>query len=186
MDGGVISQQAIHHLDALQWICGPIRDVHAMQANALNHLEAEDTTVATVRFEDGALGVIEATTAARPDDFEASISVVGENGMAVIGGIALNQIETWQFVVERPGDRDVPKKHSQVVPTGYGLSHGPLLQEIVDRIKSGRSDPPIGGGDTIRTVQLVHALYRSSETGGSVKIADEPLSQRLGKGSRGE
>jgi predicted dehydrogenase len=186
MDGGVISQQAIHHLDALQWICGPISDVHAMQGNALNHLEAEDTTVATVRFAGGALGVIEATTAARPEDFEASISVVGEKGLAVIGGIALNQIETWQFVAERPGDKDVPRKHSQDVPTGYGLSHGPLLQEIVDRIKEGRNDPPIGGDDTIPTVRLVHALYRSDETGGSARMADEPLSQRLGKGSKEE
>ncbi len=183
MDGGVISQQAIHHLDALQWICGRISDVHAMQANALNHLEAEDTTVATVKFENGALGVIEATTAARPEDFEASISVVGENGLAVIGGIALNRIETWQFVTERPEDKEVPKKHSQDVPTGYGLSHGPLLQEIIDRIKVGRIDPPVGGSETIPTVQLVHALYRSAETDGCVRMADEPLSERLGRGS---
>jgi predicted dehydrogenase len=186
MDGGVISQQAIHHLDALQWICGRISDVHAMQGNALNHLEAEDTTVATARFENGALGVIEATTAARPEDFEASISVVGENGLAVIGGIALNQIETWQFVAERPEDKDVPRKHSQAVPTGYGLSHGPLLQEIIDRIEAGRIDPPIGGRDTIPTVQLVHALYRSTETEGPVRMGDEPLSERLGRDSGGE
>ena len=59
MDGGVINQQAIHHIDALQWVCGPVEEVSCMQTNALNQLEAEDTTVATVRFQGGGLGVIE-------------------------------------------------------------------------------------------------------------------------------
>ena len=182
MDGGVINQQAIHHIDALQWVCGSVSDVCALQYNALNQLEAEDTTVASVRFKNGALGVIEATTAARPEDFEASISVVGEKGLAVIGGIALNKIETWRFVEERPEDKSVPEKYSQEVPTGYGLSHGPLLQEIVNRLKEGRIDPPITGGDSVPAVQLVHALYRSNEIHGWVRMDDNPLSERLGKG----
>lgn len=181
MDGGVINQQAIHHIDALQWVCGPITLVNALQSNALNRLEAEDTTVATVKFENGALGVVEATTAARPDDFEASMSIVGEKGMAVIGGIALNKIDTWHFVKERPEDKTIPAEYSQEVPTGYGLSHGPLLQEIVNRLKEGRTDPVITGKDTVSTVQLVHALYRSAEIGGWVKMVDNPLSERLGK-----
>ncbi|MBW2609735.1 MAG: Gfo/Idh/MocA family oxidoreductase [Deltaproteobacteria bacterium] len=182
MDGGVINQQAIHHIDALQWVCGSITDVCASQSQVLNELEAEDTTVAIVKFENGALGVIEATTAARPDDFEASISVVGEKGIGVIGGIALNKIDTWRFVEEKPEDKNVPGKYSQDVPTGYGLSHGPLVQEIVNRLNSGQIDPPITGSNAVPTVQLVHALYRSAEIGGWVKMADRPISERLGKG----
>jgi predicted dehydrogenase len=182
MDGGVINQQAIHHIDALQWVCGPITDVCALQCNALNDLEAEDTTVASIKFKNGALGVIEATTAARPEDFEASISVVAQKGIAVIGGIALNRIDTWQFVEEQPDDPSIPKKYSQDVPTGYGLSHGPLLQQIVDRLKDGLLEPPISGSDSVSTVQLVHALYRSAETGNWVSLAENPLSERLGRG----
>jgi len=182
MDGGVINQQAIHHIDALQWVCGPVTDVCAVQCNAINSLEAEDTTVATIKLENGALGVIEATTAARPEDFEASISVVGEQGLAVIGGIALNKVETWRFVEELPEDKIIPQEYSQDVPTGYGLSHGPLLQELVNRLKEGRIDPLITGGDSVSTVRLVHALYRSAEIGGWVSMADNPLSARLGKG----
>ncbi|MBN1849812.1 MAG: Gfo/Idh/MocA family oxidoreductase [Deltaproteobacteria bacterium] len=181
MDGGVINQQAIHHIDALQWVCGLVTDVNSLQNNALNILEAEDTTVATVKFQNGALGVIEATTAARPDDFEASISIVGEKGIAVIGGIALNEIQTWRFVEERPDDQMIPKMYSQDVPTGYGLSHGPLLQEIINRIAAGRIDPPITGSDSIPTVRLVHALYKSTEIGGWVRMSDNPISSRLGK-----
>jgi len=181
MDGGVVNQQAIHHIDALQWVCGPVKEVSAIQSNALNKLEAEDTTVATLRFENGALGIIEVTTAARPEDFEASISVVGEKGFAVINGIALNLIETWNFVEKIKEDKDVPKKYSQDVPTGYGLSHGPLFQIIVDRLKGGRIDPPIAGSDSIAAINLVHAIYRSVETKQAVNMKDNPVSEKLGK-----
>ena len=74
MDGGVINQQAIHHIDALQWICGPVRSVVAANTNALNKLEAEDTSISLLNFEDNFLGIIEATTAARPRDFDFNFS----------------------------------------------------------------------------------------------------------------
>jgi len=180
MDGGVINQQAFHHVDALQWVCGPIDAVVSAQANALNELEAEDTTVAVVRFKDGSLGVIEATTAARPEDFEASISLVGEKGMAVIGGIALNNIETWSFIEPLDDDSMIPSNCSQEVPTGYGLSHGPLIQSIIDRLEQGSIDPPISGSDVVPTLKLVHALYRSAEVGGWAQMDDNPVSDRLG------
>ncbi len=181
MDGGVINQQAIHHIDALEWVCGPVSEVVAAQSNILNQLEAEDTTVATLKFANGGLGVLEATTAARPEDFEASLSVVGEKGMAVIGGIALNKIDTWQFVETEPEDETIPYKFSQDVPTGYGLSHGPLLQKIIDRLNQGKIEPPISGTDAYYSGRLVHAFYRSVEAGGWVKTNKNLLSKRLGK-----
>lgn len=180
-DGGVINQQAIHHVDAMNWLLGPIVSVCAVSANRINHLEAEDTMVAVVRFKNGALGTIEATTAARPEDFEASLSVVGEKGMALIGGIALNKVETWRFVEPMPDDTEVPSKFSQDVPTGYGLSHGPLLQQVIDALTEGRIDPPVPAKQGIPTTELVHALYRSEELGGWVLLDDKLVSNRLGK-----
>jgi predicted dehydrogenase len=180
MDGGVINQQALHHVDALQWVCGPIEAVIAEQVRTLNDLEAEDTSVALVRFSSGALGVLEATTAARPRDLEASISVLGETGNVTVGGIALNKVDLWDFVEAREEDRRIPEEASQEVPTGYGLSHGPLLQEIVDRLNAGRIDAPIGASDAIPAIQLIHALYRSVEVRGWVELRDHPQSVRLG------
>lgn len=180
-DGGVINQQAIHHVDALNWLLGPVDAVCATTSNRLNRLEAEDTIVATVRFKSGALGTIEATTAARPEDLEASLSVVGEKGMALIGGIALNKVETWRFFEALPEDRDVPQKFSQEVPSGYGLSHGPLLQQTIDSLRVGRTVPPVPAHEGISTTELVHALYRSDELGGWVSLADGPVSERLGR-----
>lgn len=180
-DGGVINQQAIHHVDALRWLLGPVQAVCATTANRLNELEAEDTMIAAVRFEDGALGTIEATTAARPEDFEASLSVVGEKGMALIGGIALNEVQTWRFVEPLPEDENAPAEFSQAVPTGYGLSHGPLLQLVVDALREGRIESPVSAAEGIATTELVHALYKSTETRQWVSLDTKPLSSLLGK-----
>lgn len=180
MDGGVINQQAIHHVDALNWICGPVERVSAAMANRMNDLEAEDTMVAALQFANGALGTIEATTAARPRDFEASLSIVGEKGMAQIGGIALNMIDTWEFMERQPSDESVFAEFSQSVPTGYGLSHGPLLQDIVDRLRAGDLEPPVKARDAVRSVELVHALYKSIEAETWINLCDNPVSARLG------
>lgn len=179
-DGGVINQQAIHHVDALNWLLGPANSVCATTANRLNKLEAEDTMVAVVKFSSGAVGTIEATTAARPEDFEASLSVVGEKGLVLIGGIALNKIETWKFVDSLPEDFDVPENYSQDVQNGYGLSHGPLLQKTIDVLRTGKTIPPVSVEQVISTSELVHALYRSDEVQGWVSLADNPVSARLG------
>jgi predicted dehydrogenase len=182
-DGGVINQQAIHHVDALNWLLGPIDSVCAATANRLNKLEAEDTMIAAVRFRNGALGTIEATTAARPEDFEASLSVVGEKGLALIGGIALNKVETWRFVEPLPEDAQAQSLNSQDVPTGYGLSHGPLLQAVIDSLRAGAITIPVPVDEAIRTTEVVHALYRSDEIGSWVTVADHAVSERLGKAS---
>ena len=119
-DGGVINQQAIHHVDALNWLLGPVDSVCATMGNRKNQLEAEDTMVAILRFASGAMGTIEATTAATKD-VEASLSIIGETGMAVVGGIALNKIEVWDFEKPVHGDEEAKQTHSQEVPSGYGL-----------------------------------------------------------------
>ena len=180
-DGGVINQQAIHHVDAINWLLGPINSVCATTSNRLNKLEAEDTLVAIMRFSNGALGTIEATTAARPEDFEASLSVVGEKGMALIGGIALNKIETWEFIETIEDDKKVPKEYSQEVKSGYGVSHGPLLQTVIDSLKNNCITPPVSASDSIQTTRFVHAIYRSDELQSWVHLKDNPISKRLGK-----
>ena len=184
-DGGVINQQAIHHVDALNWLVGPVESVCSTISNRLNLLEAEDTMVALLKFSNGSLGTLEATTAARPKDVEASLSIVGEKGIAVVGGIALNNVETWDFVDSTPEDKNIKDKYSLDVPNGYGLSHGPLLQSIIDNIKQGIFDSPIPVPECIATSQLIHAMYSSYEVGGWVNLLNQPLSKKLGKVTHG-
>lgn len=183
MDGGVINQQALHHLDALQWICGPVEAVCASATRRANVLEAEDTLTAVLRFASGALGTIEATTAARPVDLEASLTLTAANGSVSIGGIALNRIVSWD--VEGHDEAEVVRRHSREVRSGYGDRHVPILQTMVDAVAGHTSAPAVTATDGAEVIRLIHALYRSVETGGWVRLADDPVSELLGVGSDG-
>ena len=180
IDGGVINQHAIHHIDILNWLFGPIQAVVSSITNRLNILEAEDTHVAIVEFEDGHIGTIEATTAARPHDYEASISVVGEQGMVVVDGIALNKISTWSFINSDSSDKDTPQDHSEEVSTGYGISHYRLLQSIIDGLQGSGESAGVPVSETISTTCLIHALYASYEQKRWVRLDERVLSSKLG------
>lgn len=178
MDGGVINQQALHHLDALQWICGPVEAVCASVTRRANALEAEDTQVAILRFESGALGTVEATTAARPVDLEASLTLTAANGSVSIGGIALNEVVAWR--VDGYDESEVIRKYSRTVRNGYGDRHVSILQAMVDAVGGTRLSPAVTANDAADVTRLIHALYRSAETGGWVQLSDEPVSDLLG------
>ena len=104
-----LNQQAIHHIDALNYLLGPVKSVSSFYTNRINVLEAEDTLVAILKLESGALATFEATTAARPKDLEASLTITGENGEVEVGGIALNKIYKWNFIKKRNSDTEVKK-----------------------------------------------------------------------------
>lgn len=179
-DGGVINQQAIHHVDALQWIMGPIKRVCALKSNRANILEAEDTMVALLEFDDGALGTIEATTAARPIDFEASLSIVGSNGKVEIGGIALNRIVCWKLGENFSQESDIVKKFSEEVANGYGLSHAKVISHIAKCVDEKRQ-PDVSVENSIQSQRLIHSLYLSTEQDRWVYISENAQSALLGK-----
>lgn len=181
MDGGVVNQQAIHHVDAMHWVCGSVKEIVSMQSNQLNKLEAEDTTVALVKFDNGALGTVEVTTAARPEDMDASLTLIGEKGSVTIGGIALNEVSQWKFVDPKPEDADVQERCSVDVPNGYGYSHGPLLTDIMARVNEGNIESPINVESAADTVRLIHSIYRSAEEGYAVETSSNLRSKRLGR-----
>lgn len=179
-DGGVINQQAIHHIDALNWLLGPVSYVCGKGENLLNNLEAEDTFVGVLQMQSGAMVTLEATTAARPRDFEASLSIVSEKGVVEVGGIALNEVTTWDIENCSISESEI-KAASVKVPNGYGLSHMPLLQRSIDSILANENKPVVSLLDAMATTKLVHALYRSDEDGRWVELQSGLQSQRLGR-----
>ena len=180
-DGGVLNQQLIHHLDLMRWIFGPIAKVNCITTKRLNKLQAEDTAAATVKFTNGSLGLIEATTAARPVDLHASLSIVGEKGTVVISGLAMNKIKVWKFLNQtKKKELEIIKKNSQNVPTGYGISHVNYLNLAIKSILSKKIFPPVNAYEAYLTSKFVHGLYKSSEKRKWIFIKSNPVSQKLG------
>jgi UDP-N-acetyl-2-amino-2-deoxyglucuronate dehydrogenase len=179
LDGGVLSNQASHHIDMLEWFMGDVESVHARATTALVNIEAEDTAVATLRFRNGALGVIEATTATRPRDIEGSISIIGETGVIEIGGFAMNEIKHWHFADARPSDHEVTENFSVNPPNIYGFGHQAYYEHVVDCL-NGRGAALVDGLEGRKSLELITALYESIETGMPVNVRFAPKLSRLG------
>ncbi len=179
MDGGVLTNQASHHIDMLEWMMGDVDSVFAISATALVNIEAEDTAVVVIRFRNGALGVIEATTAARPADLEGSISILGEGGTVEVGGFALNKIRTWSFVKRTLTDDEVTEKYSVNPPNVYGFGHQAYYEHVVDCILNNRRTL-VDGLEGRKSLELINAIYESIETGKEVFLRFQPLQCRLG------
>jgi UDP-N-acetyl-2-amino-2-deoxyglucuronate dehydrogenase len=180
MDGGVISNQASHHIDMLLWMMGDVDTVHALGATQLVNIEAEDTAVVSLRFRNGALGVIEATTATRPKDQEGSISILGEEGMVEVGGFAMNVIKTWQFSHSTPEDQEVATKYSVNPPNVYGFGHQEYYAHVVRSILSEEPNM-IDGLAGRKSLELIIAIYESMEKEQPIKLLLSPNHTRLGK-----
>ncbi|MDA9976263.1 hypothetical protein N9F34_05615, partial [Alphaproteobacteria bacterium] len=87
---------------------------------------------------------------------------------------------TWAPVSPVPDDDGVVERYSQDVPTGYGLSHGPYIRDVLERLSEGSVDVAVGVEEGLKTLKFLHAIYASVETGGWVQLADRPVSSRLG------
>lgn len=180
MDGGVLTNQASHHVDLLEWMMGDPVSVYAMTRTALADIEAEDTAVVAVRFKSGALGIIEATTAVRPKDLEGSISILGERGTVEIGGFAVNEMKTWSFVEPEEGDERVMSEFSVNPPNVYGFGHEAYYNHVVSAVRE-QGQNLVDGLEGRRSLELINAIYESVETGREVMLRFDPKHSRLGQ-----
>jgi predicted dehydrogenase len=179
-DGGALTNQSIHHVDLIRHLGGEVKQVNAVMRTLGAEIEVEDTVAASLTFEGNAVGLVEATTAARPDDFEASISIVGSEGLAQIGGIAVNELQAFT------PDPEACAAHSEdflgIKGAGavYGYGHSQIYQDIVAFFRN--STPyPVNREDCLGTLKLLHAFYRSDEAGGWVNVDSDDQSTRLGQ-----
>jgi UDP-N-acetyl-2-amino-2-deoxyglucuronate dehydrogenase len=166
-DGGCLTNQTIHYIDLMTWLMGEIDTVYAQIATRLVDIEAEDTAAVVIRFKDGALGVVESTTATRPNNLEGSVSILGEGGSVVLGGFATNQVDTWAFA-------DVPDEQAEAdasypIDNVYGFGHVALYGDVIEALNSGRR-ALIEGAEGRKVLELLHAIYESAETGREVKL----------------
>ena len=180
LDGGVLTNQASHHIDLLEWMMGNVESVFAKSTTALANIETEDTATVILKFKNGALGIIEATTAARPTDLEGSISILGEGGSVEIAGFAVNKIRTWKFCDQRPEDVEVMEKYSVNPPNVYGFGHVAYYQHVLDCIKNNKPNL-VDGFEGRKSLELITAIYESIETGKEIHLRFHPQKCRLGQ-----
>jgi len=179
MDGGVITNQASHHVDLLEWVMGDVDSVFAKGIKSLADIETEDTAAVIVKFRNGAVGIIEATTAARPEDLEGSISVLGEHGSVEIGGFAVNAMKVWKFDDGLDEESDVLEKFSVNPPNVYGYGHQAYYEHVVESINSEKQHL-VDGLEGRRSLELISAIYESMETRKEVYLRFKPEKCKLG------
>jgi predicted dehydrogenase len=181
-DGGVFTNQASHHIDMLTWFMGPVLSVKAVGITRLVKIECEDTGAAILRFSNGALGVLEVTTATRPKDLEGSISILGEKGSIVIGGFFMNELVTWEFEEREPEDDLVFERYGRN-PEGWGYNLGEYLKGVIHSLEDGRAGL-VDGLEGRKSLELISAIYESIETGNEINLRFQPKKCRLGVTAR--
>ncbi len=173
--GGALMNQAIHTVDLLTWLMGPVVEIQANTATlAHKRIEVEDVATATLRFANGALGVIEATTAAYPGYLK-RIELHGSEGSAVLEE---EDLKAWDFAKKNRSDAAILREMASVKSTGGGAAdpaaighHGHTMQ-FRDVLKAIKSDgtPAIDGYEGRRSVEIILAIYKSAATGRTVKL----------------
>lgn len=170
-DGGCLMNQSIHNIDLLQWFMGPVESVFSYTATHLRNIETEDVAVAVLKFGNGALGVIEAANTIYPTNLEETLNIFGSTGSAIIGGIAVNRIETWRFG-DPEEEKAILSQQEADPPNVYGFGHRELIQDVIHAIKSG-SKPLIDGHEGKKALEIILAIYKSAFSGKPVLLPVE-------------
>ncbi len=167
-DGGALMNQASHYVDLIDWLVGPVESVQAYIATLARNIQVEDTATVGVRWRSGALGSINVTMLAYPKNFEGSVTILGEHGTVRIGGVAVNEIQQWQFADSRPEDKDVAAAN-YVTTSVYGFGH-PLYYENVIKALRGECEPETDGREGLRSLEVLIASYLSARDGRRVAL----------------
>lgn len=177
-DGGALINQAIHHIDILQWFLGDAESVFAYGKNFSNPKAAWDTICASIVFKSGALGSLQVSTATQPRDLEASFLLLGSKGTFEISGKSLNEIRYWEIENNKYETQEITLSKSPP-PDIYGYGHKTLLQNVALNLLEGRGDV-VEGSEAIKSLVLASGILSSIERGEVVKFESFQESSLLG------
>lgn len=166
-DGGAFMNQASHYVDLLDWLIGPVEKVQAMMSTTRD-IEVEDTGVLNVKWRNGALGSMSVTMLTYPQNLEGSITILGEKGTVRIGGVAVNEIQTWQFADERDYDAQIKEANYRTTSV-YGFGHPLYFKNVVD-VMRGKAEPETDGREGIKSLELLVAAYMAARDGNTVGL----------------
>ena len=157
--GGALMNQSIHYIDLMQYIMGDVDEVMGYTATrAHENIETEDVAVAVLRFQSGALGLLEGTTSAYPG-FTTRLDVHGDQGSVMLEN---DLIKFWQFRNGVECDESLKVKGEQ-------SAHFIQINDFVDAILTDR-EPAVTGEEAIKALKIILAIYESARTGKPVKV----------------
>ena len=159
-DGGAFMNQASHYVDLLDWLVGPIESVQAYTATLARDIEVEDSGVLAVRWRSGALGSVNVTMLTYPKNLEGSITILGEKGTVRLGGLAVNEIQHWEFAEPHEDDKLV-QGASYETTSVYGFGH-PLYYDNVIKVLRGEAEPETDGREGLKSLEVLVATYLSA------------------------
>ncbi len=167
-DGGAFMNQASHYVDLLDWLIGPIESLQAYTGTLARDIQVEDTGVMSIRWRSGALGSMNVTMLTYPKNLEGSITIIGERGTVRVGGVAVNDIQHWEFAESDEDDEKV-KDASYATTSVYGFGH-PLYYENVIKVLRGEAEPETDGREGLRSLETLIAAYLSARDGRRVAL----------------
>jgi UDP-N-acetyl-2-amino-2-deoxyglucuronate dehydrogenase len=167
-DGGAFMNQASHYVDLIDWIIGPVESLQAYTATLARDIEVEDTGVLSIRWRNGALGSMNVTMLTYPRNLEGSITILGETGTVRIGGVAVNEVQQWEFAKPDPDDLKVQDASYQTTSV-YGFGH-PMYYDNVIKVLRGEAEPETDGREGLKSLEVLVAAYMSARDGKRVAL----------------
>lgn len=167
-DGGALMNQASHYVDLLDWLIGPVESVMAYTGTLARNIEVEDTGVAALKWRNGAMGSVNVTMLTYPKNLEGSITILGERGTVRVGGVAVNEIQHWEFDTPHAMDAAVAEANYQTTSV-YGFGH-PLYYDNVIRVLRGEAQPETDGREGLKSLELLIAMYLSARDGKRINL----------------
>lgn len=168
LDGGAFMNQASHYVDLIDWLIGPVEKIQAMSGTLARDIEVEDTGVLNIKWRNGALGSMNVTMLTYPKNFEGSITILGEKGTVRVGGMAVNEIQHWEFEDEKDYDKDIQQANYETTSV-YGFGHPLYYQNVVDVLR-GKCEPETDGREGLKSLEVLIAAYLSARDGNTVSL----------------
>ena len=167
-DGGAFMNQASHYVDLLDWLIGPIESIQAYTSTLARDIEVEDTGVLSVRWRSGALGSMNVTMLTYPKNLEGSITILGEKGTVRVGGVAVNEIQHWEFAEKQPEDEQIASANYATTSV-YGFGH-PLYYDNVIKVMRGEAEPETDGREGLKSLEVLIAAYLAARDGKRIAL----------------
>ncbi|MBA2687532.1 MAG: Gfo/Idh/MocA family oxidoreductase [Gemmatimonadaceae bacterium] len=167
-DGGAFMNQASHYVDLIQWMMGPVESVVAKTATLARQIETEDSGAAVIKFQSGALGILEVTMLTYPRNLEGSFTILGEKGTVKIGGTAVNKVEHWLFD-EPDSDDKLIEQMNTAPPNVYGFGHEGYYRNVLAVLR-GEAKADTDGREGRKSLELILGIYESARSGREVTL----------------